>query len=74
MTGPVFVDTNVLVYDRDRRDARKHDQAQAWMTALWRQRGRGVVSTQVLTECYGTGPFPLNACCSHSMAWLSVYS
>ncbi len=54
MTGPVFVDTNVLVYDRDRRDARKHDQAQAWMAALWRQRGLGVVSTQVLTEFYWT--------------------
>jgi predicted nucleic acid-binding protein len=54
MTGPVFVDTNVLVYDRDRRDARKHDQAQAWMAALWRQRGLGVVSTQVLTEVYWT--------------------
>jgi predicted nucleic acid-binding protein len=54
MTGPVFVDTNVLVYDRDRRDARKHDQARAWMAALWRQRGLGVVSTQVLTEFYWT--------------------
>lgn len=54
MTGPVFVDTNVLVYDRDRRDALKHDQARAWMTALWQQRGLGVVSTQVLTEFYWT--------------------
>jgi predicted nucleic acid-binding protein len=54
MTGPVFVDTNVLVYDRDRRDAGKHDRARAWMTALWRQRGLGVVSTQVLTEFYWT--------------------
>ena len=54
MTGPVFVDTNVLVYDRDRRDDRKHGQARAWMAALWRQRGLGVVSTQVLTEFYWT--------------------
>jgi len=54
MTGPAFVDTNVLVYDRDRRDDRKHGQARAWMAALWRQRGLGVVSTQVLTEFYWT--------------------
>jgi len=54
MTGPVFVDTNVLVYDRDQRDLDKHARAQGWMAALWRQRGLGVVSTQVLTEFYWT--------------------
>jgi predicted nucleic acid-binding protein len=54
MTGPVFVDTNVLVYDRDRRDPSKHERAQAWMAALWQHPGRGVVSSQVLTEFYWT--------------------
>ena len=29
MTDPVFVDTNVLVYDRDRRDRAKHERARA---------------------------------------------
>ena len=54
MTGPVFVDTNVLVYDRDERDPAKHTLAQAWMTELWRHPGMGVVSSQVLTEFYWT--------------------
>ncbi|MGYP001609472534 len=54
MTGPVFVDTNVLVYDRDERDALKHDRARAWMTALWQQPGLGVVSGQVLSEFHWT--------------------
>jgi predicted nucleic acid-binding protein len=54
MTGPVFVDANVLVYDRDRRDPSKHERAQAWMSALWQHPGLGVVSSQVLTEFYWT--------------------
>jgi predicted nucleic acid-binding protein len=54
MIGPVFVDTNVLVYDRDERDRAKHERARAWMTALWRRPGLGVVGGQVLTEFYWT--------------------
>lgn len=54
MTGPVFVDTNVLVYDRDQRDPEKHKRARAWMTALWKRPGLGVVSSQILTELYWT--------------------
>jgi predicted nucleic acid-binding protein len=54
MTGPVFVDTNVLVYDRDRRDLLKHERAQAWMSTLWQHPGLGVVSSQVLTAFYWT--------------------
>ncbi len=54
MTGPVFVDANVLVYDRDRRDLLKHERAEAWMSALWQHPGLGVVSSQVLTEFYWT--------------------
>ena len=54
MTGPVFVDTNVLVYDRDERDPAKHERARAWMSALWQRPGLGVVSSQVLTEFYRT--------------------
>jgi len=54
MTGPVFVDTNILVYDRDTRDARKHDRARSWMTALWQQPGLGAISGQVLSEFYWT--------------------
>lgn len=54
MTGPIFVDTNVLVYDRDERDAGKHASAQAWLRQLWRSPGLGVVSGQVLGEFYWT--------------------
>ena len=52
MIAPVFVDTNVLVYDRDERDQVKHDRARAWMSALWQQPGLGVVSGQVLGEFF----------------------
>jgi predicted nucleic acid-binding protein len=54
MIGPVFVDTNVLVYDRDQRDVAKHRRAREWMTALWQQPGLGVVSGQVLSEFHWT--------------------
>lgn len=54
MTGPVFVDTNILVYDRDSRDLDKHQRAKAWMAALWERPGLAVVSSQVLTEFYWT--------------------
>ena len=54
MIGPVFVDTNVLVYDRDERDPRKHSSARAWLTALWQRPGLGVVSGQVLSEFHWT--------------------
>lgn len=53
MTAPVFVDTNVLVYSRDARDAAKHARARDWVEFLWdTQRGR--VSRQVLHEYYVT--------------------
>lgn len=54
MTGPVFVDTNILVYDRDERNQQKHRRARAWMSALWQHPGLGVVSSQVLAEFYWT--------------------
>ncbi|HEX9188390.1 MAG TPA: PIN domain-containing protein [Vicinamibacteria bacterium] len=51
MTGPVFVDTNVLVYFRDARDKAKHERAREWLAFLWETR-RGRVSRQVLHEYY----------------------
>lgn len=53
MTVPVFVDTNVLVYARDRTDEVKHRRALEWLTALWEERA-GRVSWQVLQEYYVT--------------------
>jgi predicted nucleic acid-binding protein len=53
MTEMVFVDTNVLVYVRDRTEAHKQRQAAEWMAALWNTR-RGRLSWQVLQEYYVT--------------------
>src|SRR5436190_17723269 len=50
---PVFVDTNVLVYARDRADPAKHARAAEWLDSLWRS-GHGRVSFQVLHEFYVT--------------------
>lgn len=53
MTAPVFVDTNVLVYVRDRTDEDKQRQAAEWMAAMWDLR-LGRLSYQVLQEYYVT--------------------
>jgi len=53
MTALVFVDTNVLVYARDRTDHEKHSQALEWIVALWQERA-GRLSWQVLQEYYVT--------------------
>lgn len=53
MTGPCFVDTNLLVYRHDRADAVKQSRADAWHTLLWERR-LGRLSYQVLQELYAT--------------------
>ena len=53
MTGPVFVDTNVLVYRHDSSEAAKQFRADDWHTFLWRRR-LGRLSFQVLQELYAT--------------------
>jgi len=53
MTALVFVDTNVVVYSRDARNASKQQGAREWMEFLWDTR-RGRVSPQVLNEYYET--------------------
>ncbi len=53
MTGPVFVDTNVLVYRHDSSEAAKQSRADGWHTFLWRRR-LGRLSFQVLQELYAT--------------------
>ena len=51
-SGPiVFVDTNILLYADDLRDARKRERARAWLLRLWETRA-GRLSTQVLNEYY----------------------
>jgi predicted nucleic acid-binding protein len=53
MTARVFVDTNVLVYARDRTDEEKNRVALAWLSALWDAHA-GRLSWQVLQEYYVT--------------------
>jgi predicted nucleic acid-binding protein len=51
--GPVFVDTNVLVYLRDSTDPEKQASAAEWVGWVWEHRA-GRLSTQVLQEYYVT--------------------
>jgi predicted nucleic acid-binding protein len=58
MTAPVFVDSNVFVYQRDRSEEKKQPLAQAWIRALWDSRS-GRISYQVLHEYYVNVTFKL---------------
>lgn len=49
----VFVDTNVLVYDRDTSERDKQPIAHGWLAHLWETRS-GHLSMQVLQEYYHT--------------------
>lgn len=49
--GPVFVDTNVLLYSFDETDLDKQRRAREWLSLCW-QRRLGRLSTQVLNEFY----------------------
>src|SRR5690349_11688732 len=51
MTGRLFVDTNLLIYQFDTREPDKQVRARDWMEYLWAAR-TGLVSFQVLQEFY----------------------
>ncbi len=51
MSGNVFVDSNVFVYQVDASEPAKSAATSAWLTWLW-EHGSGRVSTQVLQEFY----------------------
>lgn len=53
MTDLVFVDTNVVVYERDASEPEKQTRAHEWMAHLWKAR-TGRLSFQVLQELYVT--------------------
>lgn len=53
----VFVDTNIIAYARDAREAPKQQIAAAWLAALARSRS-GRISWQVLTEFYEVATHP----------------
>lgn len=49
MTDRVFIDTNVLIYGRDTKQAAKRDTAQDWILRLTAQ-DRACINLQVLNE------------------------
>lgn len=51
MNARVFVDTNVIVYSRDRNKPEKQSIARDWLSELWRT-SAGRISVQVLQEFY----------------------
>jgi predicted nucleic acid-binding protein len=51
VTHLVFVDSNVLIYARDRGTPSKQARAVEWLAHLWRE-SLGRTSTQVLSEFY----------------------
>ena len=53
MIGPLFVDTNVIVYRYDTREPAKQSRADAWFRFVWHARA-GRLSFQVLQELYST--------------------
>lgn len=73
MTAAVFVDTNVLVYARDSRDAIKQVRAEAWLAHLWRTQS-GRLSVQVLSEYYAAMTRKLTPGLSREQAWKDVQS
>jgi len=71
MTGPCFVDTNVLVYWRDGRDPIKQARAREWLDILWREQ-RGRTSVQVLSEFYSVMTRKFETRVSRDEAWRDV--
>lgn len=71
MTALVFVDTNVLVYARDRAQRRKQPRAEQWLTRLW-DTACGRLSTQVLSEYWVTVTRKLKPGMAEDDAWLDV--
>jgi predicted nucleic acid-binding protein len=68
MTGPCFVDANVLLYSRDPRDPAKQVRANAWLDVLWRE-SRGHTSMQVLSEFYYNATRKLSPVVPPEDAW-----
>ncbi|MBI4191202.1 MAG: PIN domain-containing protein [Betaproteobacteria bacterium] len=73
MIAPVFVDSNVLVYARDPRDAAKQSRAAYWVSHLWKER-LGRASAQVLYEYYVTVTRKLRPRVTSEDAWDDVKS
>ncbi|MGB8437235.1 MAG: PIN domain-containing protein [Burkholderiales bacterium] len=71
MSAPVFVDTNVLIYARDRGEPAKQPRASEWLKHLWHERA-GRTSVQVLSEYYVNVTRKLDPGLSREEAWDDV--
>ncbi|MCF7818877.1 MAG: PIN domain-containing protein [Kiritimatiellales bacterium] len=54
MSVKVFIDTNILVYAYDAKDARKHELAKKILNDAWEDRVNASISVQVLQEFFST--------------------
>jgi predicted nucleic acid-binding protein len=73
MTGPFFVDTNILVYADDRRDRRKQTLARD-LVRLALTSGKGRLSTQVLTEFFAVATRKLGLAAATVRRRVEVYA
>jgi predicted nucleic acid-binding protein len=73
MTGPFFVDTNILVYADDRRDRRKQTLARD-LVRFALTSGKGRLSTQVLTEFFAVATRKLGLAAATVRRRVEVYA
>jgi predicted nucleic acid-binding protein len=73
MLAPVFVDTNVLIYARDEREALKRPIANLWLEKLWAEQSLRT-SMQVLSEYYYNVTRKTKPAISADAAWEQVES
>ncbi len=71
MTGPFFVDANVILYSCDAGEPLKRPRAVAWLDCLWRD-GSGRMSMQVLSEFYVNATRKLKPGMTQQEAWRRV--
>jgi predicted nucleic acid-binding protein len=73
MTALVFVDTNIFVCARDKRETSKQEIATQWIARLWQEQ-TGRTSYQVLSEYYVTLTRKLKPGIAPDDAWDDVQS
>jgi len=73
MTGPFFVDTNVLVYADDARDAAKQARARELLRRVLRERS-GKLSLQVLQEFFAAATQKLGLSAVEARQRVEVFS
>jgi predicted nucleic acid-binding protein len=73
MTGPFFVDTNVLVYADDARDAEKQATARALLRRLLAERS-GKLSLQVLQEFFAAATQKLGLAAVDARRRIEIFS